>query len=239
MLKYTDDFKKDVFNLYPTKEVSTNHIQYDKVPLFDGLENSEIMGLLTCMGARIKTVDKDYPLTMEGDPVSMVGVVTSGKLQIYKDDMCGALTIIAEVVPGEMFGEVFACAGVDKMPVSIYSAEKTTVMLIDFKKLLTTCSNSCPFHSKVIQNLLKIVSQKALTLNRRIEIISKRSIRDKLMCYLIMEYYRTNKTNFVIPFNRQQLADFLCVERSALSAEMSKMKKENIIDYNKNEFWLL
>ena len=101
--------------------------------------------------------------------------------------MCGALTIIAEVVPGEMFGEVFACAGVDKMPVSIYSAEKTTVMLIDFNKLLTTCSNSCPFHSKVIQNLLKIVSQKALTLNRRIDIISKRSIRDKLMCYLIME----------------------------------------------------
>ena len=138
-----------------------------------------------------------------------------------------------------MFGEVFACASVKEMPVSVYAAEKSSVMLLDFKRLLTTCSNACPFHSKVIQNLLQIVSEKALALNKRIEIMSKRSIRDKLICYLTMEYERTRKLQFAIPFNRQQLADYLCVERSALSAEMSRMKKEGIIDYRKNEFWLL
>lgn len=239
MLRYTGDFNYEVSNLYPTKDAKTSHISYASIPLFDGLQNEEISGLLSCMGARTKSIEKDYPVAMEGDPANLVGIVTSGKLQIYKDDIEGSLTIISEIIPGGMFGEVFACAGVEKMPVSIYAAEKTTVMLIDFKKLLTTCSNSCPFHSRVIQNLLQIVSQKALSLNRRIEIISKRSIRDKLLCYLIMEYYRTKKTHFEIPFNRQQLADFLCVERSALSAEMSRMKKEKIIDYKKNEFWLL
>ena len=191
------------------------------------------------MGARTKTVEKDEAIITEGDPSNIVGIVTSGKLQIYKEDMSGFQTIISEVVPGEMFGEVFACAGVKEMPVSIYAAEKSTVMLIDFKRFLTTCSNACPFHSKVIQNLLQAVSQKALYLNKRIEIMSKRSIRDKLLCYLTIEYGRKKDEHFTIPFNRQQLADYLCVERSALSAEMSRMKKEKIIDYKKNEFWLL
>ena len=149
MLKYTGDFKSDVYDLYPTKDVSTRHISYDKIPLFDGLDSQEILSLLDCMGARIKTVEKDYPIAMYGDPANVVGIVTSGKLQIYKDDMQGSLTIISEVVPGEMFGEVFACAGVEKMPVGIYAAEKTTVMLIDFKKFLTTCSNSCPFQDRL------------------------------------------------------------------------------------------
>ena len=209
------------------------------ISLFDGLSNDETSSLISCMGARTKTVERDEAIITEGDPSNIVGIVTSGKLQIYKEDMSGFQTIISEVVPGEMFGEVFACAGVKEMPVSIYAAEKSTVMLIDFKRFLTTCSNACPFHSKVIQNLLQVVSQKALYLNKRIEIMSKRSIRDKLLCYLTIEHGRKKDEHFTIPFNRQQLADYLCVERSALSAEMSRMKKEKIIDYKKNEFWLL
>lgn len=221
------------------KDVKTFRMSLTNMPLFEGMDNESIVNLLQCLGARNKTYTKDEPIVLEGSAADFVGVVVEGKLQIIKEELEGSLTLIDEVTPGEMFGEVFACASVKEMPVSVYAAEKSSVMLLDFKRLLTTCSNACPFHSKVIQNLLQIVSEKALALNKRIEIISKRSIRDKLICYLTMEYERTRKLQFAIPFNRQQLADYLCVERSALSAEMSRMKKEGIIDYRKNEFWLL
>ena len=221
------------------KDVKTFRMSLTNMPLFEGMDNESIVNLLQCLGARNKTYTKDEPIVLEGSAADFVGVVVEGKLQIIKEELEGSLTLIDEVTPGEMFGEVFACASVKEMPVSVYAAEKSSVMLLDFKRLLTTCSNACPFHSKVIQNLLQIVSEKALALNKRIEIMSKRSIRDKLICYLTMEYERTRKLQFAIPFNRQQLADYLCVERSALSAEMSRMKKEGIIDYRKNEFWLL
>lgn len=240
MLKYTDDFKKDVENLYPKRnDNKTYPISYTSIPLFEGLTPKEIFKLLDCTNSHIKQFNKDEPIIWEGDSSNIVGVVVSGKVQVLKADFEGDLAIITEVIPGELFGEVFACANLPAMPVSVFSAEKSTIMLLDLKKMLNTCSNSCPFHSKVIQNLLQIISQKALTLNRRIEILSKRTTRDKLICYLSMEYNRNNRTKFEIPFNRQQLADYLCVERSALSAEMSRMKKEGIIDYRKNEFWLL
>lgn len=221
------------------KDAKTFRISYTKMPLFDGMDNENIANLLHCISARTKTYEKDEPIVLEGSAADFVGIVVEGKLQIIKEEIEGALTLVSEITPGEMFGEVFACSSVKKMPVSVYAAQKSTVMLLDFKRLLTTCSNACPFHSRVIQNLLQIVSEKALSLNKRIEIMSKRSIRDKLICYLTMEYEKTKKTNFVIPFNRQELADYLCVERSALSGEMSRMKKEGIIDYKKNEFWLL
>ena len=221
------------------KDVKTFRMSLTNMPLFEGMDNESIVNLLQCLGAHNKTYTKDEPIVLEGSAADFVGVVVEGKLQIIKEELEGSLTLIDEVTPGEMFGEVFACASVKEMPVSVYAAEKSSVMLLDFKRLLTTCSNACPFHSKVIQNLLQIVSEKALALNKRIEIMSKRSIRDKLICYLTMEYERTRKLQFDIPFNRQQLADYLCVERSALSAEMSRMKKEGIIDYRKNEFWLL
>ena len=239
MLEYQSDFTNDVLNLYPTKDAKTFPISYSSIPLFDDIKTEDIFGLIKCMGIHSKMYEKDEPVVLEGSPADFVGIVTSGKVQIVKEDLEGTVTIISEVVPGEMFGEVFACANTKEMPVSVFAAEKSTVMLLNFNRLLTTCSNACPFHSKVIQNLLQIVSQKALTLNKRIEIMSKRSIRDKLLSYLTMEYDRSKKTQFAIPFNRQQLADYLCVERSALSAEMSRMKKEGIMDYKKNEFWLL
>ncbi|MBR5517287.1 MAG: Crp/Fnr family transcriptional regulator [Firmicutes bacterium] len=221
------------------RNLNTLRISYSRIPLFNDIEESNIVGLMQCISARTKTYEKDDAIVLEGSPADFVGIVLSGKLQIIKEEFEGSLTIISDVMPGEMFGEVFACAKANEMPVSVYACEKSSVMLLNFNRLLTTCSNACPFHSKVIQNLLQIVSHKAISLNKRIEIISKRSIRDKLICYLSMEYERTRKTQFAIPFNRQQLADYLCVERSALSAEMSRMKKEKIIDYRKNEFWLL
>ncbi len=212
---------------------------YHNLPIFEGIDSKDASSMLTCIGAKIRTYKKEQPIIFEGEKANLVGIVMSGKLQIFKDDYEGSTTIISNVFPGEMFGEAFAFAEVDKMPVSVFTLEESTVMFIDCNKVLTTCSNACQFHSKIIQNLLKIVSNKTLALNKRIEIISKRTTREKLICFLGMEYNNKKTLHFTIPFNRQQLADYLCVDRSALSAEMSKMKKEGIIDYKKNEFWLL
>ena len=207
-----------------------------KCPLFEGIAEENLLRMLTCLGARVIPFDKKYTIFAEGSAAKYIGIVLSGTVHVVQIDYFGNRSILSEISAGEVFNEAFACAEIKEMPVSVIANEPAEIMLIDCSHILHTCQNNCGFHQKLIFNLMKDLAQKTIMFHQRIEITSKRSTREKLLAYLTLQAKKTGKRSFDIPFDRQQLADYLEVERSGLSAEISKMKKEGIIDSNKNHF---
>ncbi len=210
-----------------------------KCPLFDGIGDENLLTMLTCLGARVVSFDKKYTIIQEGKPAKYIGIMLSGTAQIARVDYCGNRSILAEIHTPEVFGEAFACAEVESVPVTVIAEEPCEVMLVDSSHILHTCENNCGFHRQLIFNLMKDLADKTLMFHRKIEIVSKRSTREKLMTYLLLEAERAGSDSFVIPFDRQELADYLEVDRSGLSAEISKLRREGVIESDKNRFVLL
>ncbi len=210
-----------------------------KCPLFDQIHAQDLSALLGCLGAKIESFDKKYTIVAEGNPAKYIGILLSGSAQIVQMDYYGNRSIIAEIEVAEMFGEAFACAGVQAMPVTIVANEPCEVMLIDCRRVLYTCTHSCAFHQRLIFNLMKNLATKNIQFHQKIEITSKRSTREKLMTYLMLQAKRAGNNRFDIPFDRQELADYLEVDRSGLSAEISKLRVEGILKSDKKHFELL
>lgn len=210
-----------------------------KCPLFNGIEDNDLLGLLGCLDAKTMSFEKKYTIFTEGSKAKYLGIVLSGSAQIVQMDYYGNRSILCGIEPSELFGEAFACAGTDSIPVSVVANEHCEVLLIDCNRMLHTCSNACSFHQTLIFNLMKDIAAKAIMFQQKIEIISKRSTREKLLTYLNTQARKNGKRSFDIPFDRQELADYLEVERSGLSAEISKLRKEGILNSNKNSFELL
>lgn len=207
-----------------------------KVALFKNIADNDLLSMLKCLNAKVEVYTKNQTIFSEGEPAKFVGIVLSGAVQIVKDDYYGNRSVVASVEPSQLFAEAFSCANVKALPVSVIATENSIVMLIDCKHIITTCSNSCVFHNTLINNLLDVVAHKNLVLNQKIEIMSKRTTREKLMSFLLAQAKKNGSNTFSIPYDRQTLADYLGVERSAMSAEISKLRKEGIIQSNKNNF---
>lgn len=215
------------------------HIQVlTTCPLFKGIEKNELEPLLKCLSAVPKTFDKNQFVFMAGEPASSVGIVLSGSVTILQEDFWGNRSILARLGPGEIFAEAFSCADNDILPVSVAASEKTQILLVDCKKIVTTCSSACEFHSNLIKNLLTIMSKKNAQLTRKIEHLSRPTTREKLLSYLSSQAQQHGRSSFDIPFNRQELADYLSVDRSAMSTELGKMRDEGLLDFNRNHFEL-
>ena len=210
-----------------------------RCPLFSGVESAELEAMLGCLNARKVAADKDTYIFREGDSADFVGVVLSGAVRVLRTDFYGNQSILGQVEPGGVFGEAFSCAGAEALPVSVVAAQPTSVLLMDLKRVLTVCPRACSFHSRIVTNLVQALAQKNLHLNQRLDIASRRTTRDKLLAYLTDQAKRQNSAQFIIPFDRQTLADYLGVERSAMSAELSKLQKEGILETRKNWFKLL
>jgi len=210
-----------------------------KCPLFSTIEDDSLLRMLVCLGAKVEFFDKKYTILGEGTPAKYIGIVLSGSAQIAQVDYFGNRSILSEIGPSEVFAEAFACAEINELPVSVIANEPSEIMLIDCSHILHTCQNHCGFHQQLIYNLMKDLAAKTLLFHQRIEITSKRSTREKLMTYLLMQAKKVDSNSFDIPFDRQELADYLEVDRSGLSAEIGKLKKEGVIDSYKNHFVLL
>ena len=208
-------------------------------PLFAQMTEEEMSAMLGCFKARPQRYEKGETIVSEGSAVRWIGVVLSGAVQIVQVDYYGNRSMMAKLGPAEIFAEAFVCAGIREMPVDVVAADMTEVLLIDAARMLKPCSAHCGFHQQLIFNLMKDLATKNIMFHQKIEITSKRSTRDKLMTYLMYCAKREGDTRFEIPFDRQELADYLEVERSGLSAEISKLRKEGIINSNKNYFELL
>ena len=210
-----------------------------KCTLFNDIEDENIIPLLGCLGAKVEEYDKKYTILAEGNPAKYIGIVLSGEAQMEKVDFYGNRSIVTNISVSEIFGEAFACAGIDKIPVTVIAKEPGEIMLLDCERILHSCSNACGFHRQIIFNLMKELATKNLMFHKKIEITSQRSTREKLMTYLMQQAKSIGSDSFTVPFDRQELADYLEVERSGLSAEIGKLKKEGILDCTKNRFTLL
>ena len=166
-------------------------------------------------------------------------MVLSGAVQMVREDYYGNRSIVAHISPGELFGETYACADIEELPISVVADEDTTALLMDCRRITTTCSSACAFHSRIIHNLLRLVAMKNLVFDQKIQITAHRTTREKLMTYLLNQAKLKRSNSFTIPYDRQELADYLEVDRSGLSAEISKLRKEGILTSEKNQFTLL
>ncbi len=207
--------------------------------LFWGISDEDMLRMLSCMDARVEAFDKKYTVFSEGIKARYVGILLSGEAQCVRVDYNGNRSIISDIRPSELFGEAFACAEVASLPISVIASEPCEVMLIDSTHILHTCANHCSFHSQMIYNLMRDLAKKTLRYYKKSEITSCRTTRDKLMAYLAMTAKEVGSDSFEIPFDRQELADYLEVDRSGLSAEISKLKREGVLDSKKNWFELL
>ena len=209
-----------------------------RTKLFSGVSEEEILLMSSCLDAKLKEYKKGEYVFRQGQHISQITVLLKGGLHIQKDDYWGNRTIITHIREGEMFGEAYVSPESGTFPHDVVAIEDASVIFFDIKKMLTVCSSSCKFHSTAVHNLFFAISEKNRNLVRKIEHLSMRSTREKLISYLSEEAKRSGNSSFTIPFKRQQLADFLSVDRSAMSNELSKLRNEGLLEFNKNKFSL-
>lgn len=202
--------------------------------MFRGLGEEEITSLLGCLNAGKRSYKKGEIILSEGSVTENVGIVLSGMAMITCSDIWGNASLLGEVSPGSVFAEVYACIPGQPMLVTVAAVEDTSVLFMNVGRVLTACTNACPFHARLAQNLLTICAHKSLRLSQRIQHTSSKSIRGRLMSYFSECAKRSGSNSFFIPYNRQQLADYLNVDRSTMCNELSKMQREGVIEYEKN-----
>ena len=216
-----------------------NFLYLSKTALFQGSTAEETEKILSCLGAEEKHYRKEEIICHMEDTVTSLGVVISGSVLIENDDIWGNRSILDRVGPGQIFAETYACVPGEKLMVNVTAAEDTVILFLDVGRIIRTCPNSCAYHSKLIRNLLSISAQKNLNLSQRIFNTSSKTIRGRLLSYLSDQAVLRGEQQFDIPFNRRQLADYLGVDRSAMSNELSKMQREGLIRVERNHFELM
>ncbi len=210
-----------------------------KTQMFSGVADDEIFAMLSCLNARVFNYKKGEYVLRQGEHLNDIIVLVEGGLHIQKDDYWGNRSILGHISTGEVFGEAYIAPESCALLNDVVAIENSTVIFFDVKRIITTCSSACRFHSMVVQNVFFAISEKNRKLVQKIGHMSKRSTREKLISYLSEEAKKQNSASFLIPFNRQQLADFLSVDRSAMSNELCKMRNEGLLTFNKNHFELL
>ena len=216
-----------------------DYLALSKTILFRGASAEEVEKMLGCLRAETRRYPKGAVIYHAGDVIQSVGLVLSGSVSIEIDDVWGNKSILDYVKAGQVFAEAYACVPGEPLMTSVVAAEVTEVLLLDVARVLHICANACGFHHKLIRNLLFIASQKNLNLSRRSIHTSAKSIRGRLLSYLSHQAVTNGSREFDIPFNRQQLADYLNVDRSAMSNELGKMQKDGLIRVERNHFTLL
>ena len=206
--------------------------------LFRGLEEAEIASLLSCLNAVERSFQKGEVILIEGGVTENLGIVLSGMAVISCNDIWGNTSILGNVAPGSVFAEVYACIPGQPMLVTVSAAEDTSVLFMNVGRVLATCTNACPFHTRLVRNLLTVCAHKSLQLSQRIRHTSSKTIRGRLMSYFSECAKRAGSNSFLIPYNRQQLADYLNVDRSTMCNELSKMRRDGVIEYERNRILL-
>ena len=210
-----------------------------KTKMFSGVGDEEIESMLSCLNARVQHYKKGEYVLRTGGHLRDILILVKGSLHIQKDDYWGNRSLLGQLGAGEMFGEAYVAPESGALMNDVVAVEDSAVMFFDLQRLLATCSSACRFHAAVVQNLFFAISEKNRKLVQKLGHMSKRSTREKLISYLSEEAKRQNSARFSIPFNRQQLADFLSVDRSAMSNELCKMRDEGLLRFDKNHFELL
>ena len=208
-------------------------------PFFEGLSDNEIVSILHCVNATTTFKERDSYIFRAGDSTEVMGLVVSGCVLVIQEDLWGHRNIFSRCKTGDFFGEPYAAKPGSVLNISVVAEKDCEILMLNVKRLLVTCPTACDHHQKLVRNLVSVLANKILIFNDKITHISKRTTREKLLSYLSSESIKHSSLSFDIPFDRQQLADFLCVERAAMSVELSKLQKEGLLKTNRNHFELL
>ena len=210
-----------------------------RTALFQGSEPDQVKEMMKCFYAREKHYHKGEIVLYMGDLVKDLGLVLSGSVTIERDDLLGNRSIFGHAGPGQIFAETYACVPGEPLMVNVVADEDTDILFLDIGRVLTTCRSTCTHHSMLIRNLLLASARKNLGLSERIMHTSPKSIRGRLISFFSAQAARQGNRSFSIPFNRQQLADYLCIERSAMSAELSRLQKDGLLQTERCHFCLI
>ncbi len=209
------------------------------VPLFAQISPDELDLLLPCLQAHVGSYQPGEMILSAGQSVQEIGIVLEGTIQVSLNDAFGNCCILSKITVGDIFAEAFCGAKEEKISVDVDAVTACKILFIQYAHILAPCSSACNFHARLIQNLVYLLAQKNVLLNTKIRHLSKRTTREKLLSYLSECAQSAGSRSFTIPFDRQQLADYLCIERSAMSAEISKLRRESILECTRSEFRLL
>ena len=208
-------------------------------PLFAGIRNEEMEGMLGCIGYHVKSYEKGEIIAFEAETINHVGVVLKGSVDMIKEDVWGNRTMLLRSYVEDVFGETFACGEDSLSVVTFVAAEDTKVMFLSFCRVMHTCTHACVFHQTLIENMVRVIARKNRELMRKIEVVSKKTLREKILAYLSIQSQTQGTSRFTIPLGRGEWAEYLCADRSALTRELVKMKDEGLIDYQRNSFEIL
>lgn len=213
--------------------------QLKELTLFQGISIPDLEHFIQCLGCYQKHYSKGEYLSFEQENVKNVGIVLKGVVHMIQEDIWGGRSILTRITPGQLFGETFACGNDTMASASFCAAEHTKVLLLPFRHVLHTCSRSCGFHHQIIENMVTLLAGKNKSLMEKLQVVSQKSLREKILAYLSLEAQKQESTYFEVPLGRMDLANYLCADRSALTRELANMKSEGILDYDRNTFHLL
>ena len=208
-------------------------------PLFEGIERGNMDAMLGCTGYHISSYQKGQVVILEEEQIQHVGIVLSGAVDMIKEDVWGNKTLLTRMGKNELFGETFACGDDARSVVTFIAPEDTQVLFIPFGRMMRTCTMACAHHHKMVENMVRIIANKNRDLMRKVEIVSKKTLREKILTYLSVQAQAQDSRYFEIPLGRSELAAYLCADRTALARELSAMKADGLIDYHKNTFRIL
>lgn len=207
--------------------------------LFAGIRREDMAGMLGCIGYHVRSYPKGEIIAFEAEIINHVGVVLKGNVDMLKEDLWGNRTMLVRMGKDEVFGETFACGEDALSMVTFAAAEDAQVLFLSFSRVMHTCTHACAFHQTLIENMVRIIARKNRELMRKVEVVSKRSLREKILAYLSIQAQQQNAKTFVVPLGRVELAEYLCADRSALTRELAKMREEGVIDFHRNTFKIL
>lgn len=207
--------------------------------LFDGIKKEDMHSMLNCLSAYVREYKKEQYVFHDDDEIDMIGIILKGSVQMLREDLWGNKTLLISMKAGGLFGETFACNKNRNATVSFQTSSDTVIIFLPFSRVMHSCSMSCKFHHRLVENMVSIIAAKNVALMDKVDIISKKSLREKIYTYLLQEAGKQNSSYFDIPLGRVQLAEYLCADRSALTRELNMMRDEGYIDYDKNSFHIL
>lgn len=208
-------------------------------PLFQGIRQEDMKAMLGCIGYHVGTFKKGETVAFEAENIRHVGVVLEGCVDMIKEDLWGNKTMLLRMRQNEIFGETFACGEDNRSVVTFSVSEDARILFIPFDRVMRSCTMSCVFHHRLIENMVRIIANKNRDLMRKVDVISKRTLREKILAYLSVQAQIQGGRYFEIPLGRVELAEYLCADRSALTRELAKMRQEGILDYDRNCFRIL
>ena len=210
-----------------------------KSPLFDGIAPQDMDSMLGCIGYHIRTYQKGEIISLEEENIEHVGVVLEGAVDMIKEDLWGNRTMLVRAYPEDVFGETFACGAESLSVVSFQAAQNTKVLFLSFCRVMHTCTHACIFHQTLIENMVRLIARKNRELMRKVEVVSKKNLREKILAYLSMQAQKQDSRYITLPLGRIELANYIGANRSALTRELAAMREDGLIDYDKNTFRIL